>query len=89
MNFNDLKNMFYKNFKDFLSIFPLSVLGNAAMNVMYLGTLYLARFYRQKSSTEASSSDESCFKTTNAWPTSPHFSSGVATTAAATTAGCR
>ena len=68
-------------------IFPVDVFGSS-QNSTFLGTLKLARVSLQK---EINSFSVTCLSLTfsiNAHGTSPHLSSGLATTAAIDTEGC-
>ena len=68
-------------------IFPVDVLGSS-QNSIFFGTLNLAKVSLQKSINSFSVIGLSLTASIKAQGTSPHFSSGLATTAAIETEGC-
>ena len=68
-------------------IFPVEVFGSS-QNSIFFGTLNLAKVSLQKSINSFSVTGLSLIDSINAQGTSPHFSSGFATTAAIDTDGC-
>jgi len=68
-------------------IFPVDVLGNS-QKITFFGSLNPANVSLQKSIISFSSADLSLISSTKAQGVSPHFSSGLATTAANDTDGC-
>src|SRR6185503_1214026 len=69
-------------------ILPVEVLGSS-QNTTARGVLNLARWPRQNSIISFSDTWAPALSSTKAYGVSPHFWSGLATTAAASTAGCR
>ena len=70
-----------------LRIFPVEVLGSS-QKTTYLGILNPDSFFLQNSITSCSYSEHPVFYETKAQGTSPHFSSGRATTAASRMSSC-
>jgi cytochrome P450 len=68
--------------------FPVPVRGSS-QNSTAAGHLNFARFSRQNAISSSSPTSSPDFSSTNAFGRSPHFSSGIATTAASDTASCR
>src|SRR3954451_16471336 len=69
-------------------ILPVDVRGSSP-NSTAPGHLNFARCSRQNSSSSSSPASSPDLSSTNAFGRSPHFSSGIATTATSETAGCR
>ena len=68
-------------------IFPVDVFGNS-QKITFFGSLNPAKVFLQKFMMSFSSAVLPLINSTKAHGVSPHFSSGLATTAANDTAGC-
>ena len=67
---------------------PVEVLGSSSTMSTVFGALYRAILDFTWSISSCGCAEAPCLSTTNAFGTSPHFSSGTPTTAASSTASC-